>query len=1571
MSTTALNWPSLVDEAIRRRKAEGLSQRALAALAGVSVPTVNAFEKGSTKLRFDGVVAILTALGLYDAPADPAGVDALVASSRAAAEARSPLPSFGYTEFAFALESEARAAIAVPLLKGVAADYDLLTDAAGEVSFESRQNALLFEAAGAEPLRRFELKASGQAYLLRAYSEDAPPSLHHGKLFDVSLPILRAAAFLRAAAAVARTAGGDEKARLSIRFRFAGLAGRTLVAWVDPLLQVDAGGVARSDVIELAAENTVERIETDLAALIAELLAPLYGRFEGFVLSAEFVAAQLGISAQREGVSIGPFSVAKEMVARLGDEDLRSLLGKLLEAEARARGIGTEAIGLGGNQTARDGGIDALIRWKGHPAPGGSLPARTIYMQCKATTMRAADIDKEMRPKGAARPIFAELAAEKGAYLIISTDDPGTKALEARVAAMEAALSGLRGAENIHLDFLGADRLARWTNQHVGVALWLLARAGRPLLGWKPLGSWSSADADGHGYLIDDNSRALVNGNRQEVRDAMMTMRATLSLPGSAVRLVGMSGMGKTRLAEALFDQRLPAGTALNPSLAIYADAGLELATGPAAMAEHLVLSGVEAVLVVDNCTGAAHRQLSAVVRSEGSRVRLLTIDYDVGDDQPEDTLVVKLEANSEILLSEILKQRAPQLNAIDRAHLADFSGGNARIAVGLARSFAGGGDAAKLNDEQLLDRLFQKGRGLEDSDTRRAAEVGSLVYAFYIAASEQHAAEHGLLAEQAGIPAERFYEHMSVLLDWGVVQQRGPQRAVLPPPLANRLAASYLKRADTAALLSRFVAGPVRLLGSFARRLGQLHAEPKAVAIVAAMMAKGAPLGDLAAMDEIEARAFAYAAPANPEAALAVVERANTNVALLENKEAASETATLLAHIAHDPALFARAMRAMLPFALAEAGRADGDEVQTLFLERFRPVLSMTLADAADRLKMLDELLESGQAEVRSLGVEALDHMLEIQAHSSFDPEWGVQTRSSEWRPRLPVDEAAWFEGAFSRLQGLIAGGGALAERARSIIAQHMREHCDRGLARLILPEARTAKPSGYWDAGWRAAVETLQFSDGDPAPAWRADLTLLEQDLRPKTLAESFEAFVLGEPWRHWIARRSSEKRYTRNVALLAKAVGVGLVRAGIDPEPFIARTIAAQGQNSTLHFGEGLARASAERDALWTKARDLYLAADPGDRDVGVLIGILQQYDRADTGWGDARLDEIAADEEFSKFLVFFHGGRDLGVADVDRFSIALGAGRVTPGQLGALMFGGRTKSIPAAALAGLLVRMIAAEDGLAPAREILSMRLYGDRQDKVAIAPELIAVAKTLLTDPRFYGTENARTGHEAAGLLRHVLDLYGEAGATEICRAMKEADTESRYWSDSDWQEFVGVLTGRFLRVILDEFGGLLPKKRRRRRYGSLLALFLGGSISNDVDGRIEESPLDADVALAWASESPDDRAPLLAEHVGYAQKTPEDKEGVRELTWSDIALRLIDLAPDPAKLLGNVERRFYSGVSTGAFWMRFERRRPMITALLAHRDKRVREWASEALVRLDEQIAYWKDREDERESLFE
>ena len=45
-----LNWKSLVAEAIRRRRAEKLTQRDHAALAGVSIPTIVAFDRAEETL---------------------------------------------------------------------------------------------------------------------------------------------------------------------------------------------------------------------------------------------------------------------------------------------------------------------------------------------------------------------------------------------------------------------------------------------------------------------------------------------------------------------------------------------------------------------------------------------------------------------------------------------------------------------------------------------------------------------------------------------------------------------------------------------------------------------------------------------------------------------------------------------------------------------------------------------------------------------------------------------------------------------------------------------------------------------------------------------------------------------------------------------------------------------------------------------------------------------------------------------------------------------------------------------------------------------------------------------------------------------------------------------------------------------------------------------------------------------------------------------------------------------------------------------------------------------------------
>ena len=59
-----LNWQGFVEEAVRRRKEQKLTQEQLSVLAGVSKPTLNSFEQGKTTIKLDSAMKILKVLGL-------------------------------------------------------------------------------------------------------------------------------------------------------------------------------------------------------------------------------------------------------------------------------------------------------------------------------------------------------------------------------------------------------------------------------------------------------------------------------------------------------------------------------------------------------------------------------------------------------------------------------------------------------------------------------------------------------------------------------------------------------------------------------------------------------------------------------------------------------------------------------------------------------------------------------------------------------------------------------------------------------------------------------------------------------------------------------------------------------------------------------------------------------------------------------------------------------------------------------------------------------------------------------------------------------------------------------------------------------------------------------------------------------------------------------------------------------------------------------------------------------------------------------------------------------------------
>jgi hypothetical protein len=358
-------------------------------------------------------------------------------------------------------------------------------------------------------------------------------------------------------------------------------------------------------------------------------------------------------------------------VALLNQEDLRTLVGRLCEAEVRKRALPLSTITWGGDQNAVDGGLDVRVRLRPDVAVDGFIPRPNTGFQVKRSDMQPNSIVHEMCPHGRLRPVIEELTASSGAYVIVSSRGSASdSALKRRYAAMNRAVAKLPNRDSLFLDFYDRNRIATWVRQHAGLVLWVRERIGKPLTAWRSYGAWAfSPDGIGDEYLLD-NAIRIGTGKVEEpdgitAAQGLTRIREVLRSPRGIVRLVGLSGVGKTRFVQALFDDRVGEQN-LPSSQVLYVNVADDPDPQPLTLASELCQSGATGVLVIDNCQPELHRRLSELCRTPQSCLSLITVEYDIREDQPEGTEVFDLQPSSSDLIERLLARRFPLLSRVD-----------------------------------------------------------------------------------------------------------------------------------------------------------------------------------------------------------------------------------------------------------------------------------------------------------------------------------------------------------------------------------------------------------------------------------------------------------------------------------------------------------------------------------------------------------------------------------------------------------------------------------------------------------------------------------------------------------------------------------------------------------------------------------------------------------------------------------------------------------------------------------------------------------------------------------------
>lgn len=1234
--------------------------------------------------------------------------------------------------------------------------------------------------------------------------------------------------------------------------------------------------------------------------------------------------------------------ITSDQIAQLNDTDLRTLVGYLCEREVRAHGHSPSAVTWGGHQNAGDGGIDVRVALSADAKISGYVPKPATGFQVKAQDMPKSAILAEMAPGGILLPSIAELASNSGAYIIVSSQgSTSDKPLNERKTTMMEAVQALPAGSSLTLDFYDRRRIASWVNQHAGLVPWVREKLSLPLSGWRPYEDWSSAPSPlDTPYLLDGKTRLLgpsiQDQNGFTAEQALSMLRDILSKPKGVVRLVGLSGVGKTRLIQALFDERIGTG-ALPQSDAIYTDISDDPDPVPQEMLSRLITMGHKVVLIVDNCGSDLHQKLAAKIANSNCLLSVITVEYDINDDEPQNTDIFRLEPASQDLVEKMLESRYPAISSPSRHVIAGFSEGNSRVAFALAETAKNGESLAKLNDSDLFERLFHQQK-TPSLDLLDAAKACALLYSFDGETLEGSDSELAPLAKLAGQTVDELHKHVAELHRRQLVQKRSKWRAILPHALANRLAKRALEDVPLQRIEDVIVNGPsARMLRSFSHRIGYLHDDERAIALAVKWFAEGGLLAKLGTLNRLGEELFENIAPVNLAATLAFIEGiAASNVSWFFGKqnENKRQIVRVIRSLAYDPGLFARSAELLKRFVLNEpagARESSADSLKSLFWL----YLSGTHATGAQRTAFVKTLLDSSIAAEQELGLMLLDEMFktsDFMSHYSF--EFGAWKRDYGLHPENRDQISDWYRRVIATARTVEASRKVPAARVRHVIASHVAELLRIGMLDEVIALAAEFAASGGWPEGWIAVRKAMRRGKGKMAAETHDKLGELEQRLRPSDLPGMIRSHVFSPEWGALDVADLDETEELKPVEARERVndacvdLGQQLSR---NPEQFETMLPEILGADSgkTFYLGQGLASGRGSLAELWSRLRDEFLKIPEGKRRAQLLSGFLISAMARSPTETESMLDDVLADPRLHPYLVVWQASVGLRGQAFERMKKALALDTVPVSAFVQLAYGRAHEQLGDEQLHALLQKIMSKEGGIGVATEIVGMRVFGRLSDKLPISESLRATCRDFLSKVDW---ENiGQRDHLLGKVIKVAFDRPEyESQARSLCNKMGEA---LRGWKvhSRDLGEVITALTKTFPIVVLD-----MLVEQATDDHG---ALFQGSR-----DNRA--CPLDSmpdEAWMSWAAEKPETRYELLARVMRFSSAGEEDHAN----GWSPVATRLIEVAPDPVPVLNTFLQRFTPNGWSGSLADTLATRMPLIETLKHHPKREIAAWAEE------------------------
>ncbi|MBK6543786.1 MAG: hypothetical protein IPG12_00650 [Saprospiraceae bacterium] len=1249
-----------------------------------------------------------------------------------------------------------------------------------------------------------------------------------------------------------------------------------------------------------------------------------------------------------------------EHIGRLDAINLTKLLHHLLNIELSNNKISGKAL-VPFNITTGDEGNDGKVEWSDGPTDTKWLKSRYCVFQNKATNLGpGACYEEILLPEIKGRPRKLKHEIEKlinksGCYVLFNNKNLNDTLINKRIQKIRAALkdAGIKNSDDIKIEVYDNNSIKDWVNENIGsVAFVQDLNDIRRLEGFRTWNEWAKTL---EGAEVKYQRDATIDNNLSAIIDSIII--------GKPFRLIGHSGLGKTRLALEAFRQ-----IEFMRTQVLYFEIGIN---GQLVDLTNFIISNKtkDGIIVIDGCDEEEHQILSGLVKKL-SKFKLLTIDI---ANESNELSYLKLERNFQ---REIVKKIIDDFLGLshdqsDRDYLSNLCEGYPWMAVKFCEQISQNGieKFSGILPDEFIKKLIFSGPGKNESEYEviRACSVFStfgflddelipILSDFQKGNLEEQSEFIRINILDEAISSSKFYEICKKYRKEDIIEKRGTQYVVKPTILAINLASNWLLNTPPTKIISIITllkGKPLSL--KFVERLRDLDQLDKAQYIVHELWGPNRPFGLAEVLNtEWGSLLFRYVVEVNPISTVNTLTSeflTKSKDELLGIVEGRRNLIWALEKLSFRKETFKEAAKVLLAFAVSENERWSNNATNE-FISFFKIYLAGTEANFDDRFEIIEYGLNKNDTEYEKIIIKSLHQAL---SDYRFSRMLGAENQGSraplkDFEPALN-EIIKYRKKCFERLNHIIKKQSNNLEQAKISLAHSYNCMVRIGELDLVIESLRymTFDYTRLWQPGINSIKLILAFPEGISKGNIQKLESLISR-LSPSSIEDKLATIVSIPEWNSY--EKDADGSYIDKPKIAAQELADFIIDSNIDISANL-QTLMKGEQRQAFNFGLQLGKRIENKDAYLNMLFMKLKLNEPRQRNIDLIGGFVVGADNEELARRAYKL--LQNEKESLHFLFYLIKFTNPNFKDFYELIEICREEQIPISFFRNFNFGFNFKNLSIEEIINLINELANySREGKWTALTLIDTICFHNENNWTVYKTVIreIICSENLLIDN---GEIQFDFYHWKDSVLRILSEFKDINFARIIANQIVEHCETSIFASMSD--NLLPILE----KLISDYFLDTWDIIGRALISDSKLFWNLKGILNSGfskIDGILFSKKIDQKILINWIRDN------LIIAPKRIASFMPIDSIVAGKSVWHPISKFIFDEFGDDPKVLDEIDIHSYSW--SGSLIPLFEKRKAMVSVLKNHPKINVQNWADKEIKYFEQRIKEERLKEEER-----